>query len=88
MTDPSMKWKRLKELLDGQSDWPTIFVFKFIVPRSSIDSLKAVVGSDIEIRQSSGGKYIGVTLRRLVDSSDAVIEVYESVSEIKGLIAL
>jgi putative lipoic acid-binding regulatory protein len=88
MSEQPSKWKRLKELLDDQSEWPTIFVFKLIVPRTSLDALKALVGSDLEIRPSRGGKYLGVTLKRLVDSSDAVIEVYESVSRIDGLIAL
>ena len=88
MNDQSPKWERLRQLLDEQSEWPTIFVFKFIVPKSSFDRLKAVVGSDLHVRPSSGGKYLGVTLRRLMASSEAVIEVYESVESVEGLIAL
>ncbi len=39
-------------------------------------------------KASAKGNYISVTFQMMMPSSDAVIEVYERVSTIKGLIAL
>ena len=80
---------QFKRLLDEQNDWPTPFTFKFIVPKRSLDDLRASLdGYRLQTRVSRKGSYISVTLSPVMPSSDAVIGVYERVSKIDGLVAL
>lgn len=65
-------------------------MFKFIVPT---DRTKDVLDlfdkkDDISTRESKNGKYICVTAKRRVKSSEEVLEVYEQASLIKGVMPL
>jgi hypothetical protein len=75
--------------LDEHYSWPALYIFKFIVPRGKEDELKALfplhTSSD---KLSTQGNYISVTFRMMMPSSNAVIEVYERVAAIEGIIAL
>lgn len=82
-------WIHFQELLDEQTDWPTEYLFKFIVPRPELDALKDALEAEPEKeRASRKGNYVSVTVREWVASSDEVIAVYKSVAEVEGVIAL
>ena len=82
-------WARFQDLLDEQTEWPTEYLFKFIVPRPELDDLKMALGVEQpKVRASSKGNYVSVTIERRMTSSDEVIEVYQSVSGVEGVIAL
>lgn len=75
--------------LDQHHTWPSVYIFKFIVPIGKEVELKSLFPLYITTdKLSTQGNYISVTLQMMMDSSDAVIEVYERVSKIEGLIAL
>jgi hypothetical protein len=81
--------KRFKELLDEQFDWPTPYLFKFIVPSKQLAALEGLLeGYDLETRASSQGNYVSVSLSPVMESADSVIELYNKVGEIEGLLAL
>lgn len=75
--------------LDEHHSWPSIYIFKFIVPKGKETELKGLfpmhTSSD---KVSTQGNYISVTFHMMMPSSDAVIEVYQRVSGVEGLIAL
>jgi len=78
-----------KESLDQHYSWPALYTFKFIVPKEKVTVLRNLFPNhDVSEKESSGGKYISLTINMMAPSSDAVISVYESASGIEGLIAL
>ena len=78
-----------KEKLDKYYAWPSLYTFKFIVPRGREEALKKLfpLHSPKE-RNSKNGNYISITIPMMMPSADAVVDVYLSVSHIEGLIAL
>ena len=82
-------WNKFQGLLDEQNEWPTEYLFKFIVPSEELGEMRRVLGDDrFKVRSSSKGNYVSVTLRRRVASSEEVVAVYKSVGDVEGVIAL
>lgn len=84
-----MDLTKFKALLDEQISWPDYYCFKFIVKAEN----KAQVASLLEEHQitekeSRNGKFVSVTSRKLMKSSDDVVAVYHKLSTIKGVITL
>ncbi len=78
-----------KKKLDNEHKWPTTYMFKFVVPSNKIDELKAIFPEEpINVKESKNGKYSSFTMKKHIDSSDEVIEIYLKVRKIEGLIAL
>ena len=78
-----------KEKLDNEYAWPATYMFKFVVPSATLIEVTSLFPKDsLETKPSKNGNYLALTMKRLVHSSDEVVEVYKSVSGIKGLIAL
>ncbi len=75
--------------LDEHHSWPTVYIFKFIVPKGKEIELKDLFPKHTSTdKVSTQGNYISVTFQMMMHSSDDVIEVYERVSSIEGLISL
>ena len=87
------EYDRIKRTLDETHDWPTVFLFKFIVP-SDLEKLAKVQAlfntetAEIKVTESRTGKYTSVSAREAVTSAEEVLEIYRKSSEIEGLIAL
>lgn len=82
-------WTKFRGLLDDQNEWPTEYVFKFIVPSDELEDMRRVLGDDhLKVRESSKGNYVSVTTRRHVTSSEDVIAVYKAAGDVEGVIAL
>ncbi len=81
--------ERFKHTLDEHYTWPGIYVFKFIVPKDREKEVVAIFKEEeISIRRSKNGRFISVTARCHVKSSDEVVEVYREASSIEGIVAL
>jgi putative lipoic acid-binding regulatory protein len=88
-TDDGAWWRRFKELLDDQNDWPAQYTFKFIAPAVRLDELKDVFDEHpVRVRESSEGNYKSVTAQLRMSSSEEVIEIYKRASSIEDVIAL
>lgn len=82
-------YRTLKAKLEVFETWPHDYTFKFIVPRKQRLELESVFsGHDYRIRPSRTGKYVSLTCVRRMPDADAVIAIYERVSEIEGSWAL
>jgi hypothetical protein len=84
-----MDTNKFKALLDDQITWPDYYSFKFIT-KSVEKSLVIELLSDhsIEEKPSKSGKYTSITSRKILNSSDEVIAVYNKVSQVSGVITL
>ena len=79
----------LREKLDQHYTWPALYTFKFIVPKGKEEEVKIFFPNhEATERQSKNGNYASITINMMMPSSDSVIDVYEKVSSIEGLIAL
>ena len=84
-----MNFVKFKTLLDDQMNWPDYYSFKFVVKSVQKDSLLEVLENHtITERMSRNGNFVSVTSRKLVHSSDDVVEVYRQASKIEGILSM
>lgn len=82
-------WDRFQALLDEQVEWPSEYLFKFIVPSGGLDEMKEVFGRHpVKLRPSSKGNYVSVTATMQMHSSDEVIAIYNAAAQVEGVISL
>ena len=78
-----------KAKLDDIHQFPTVYMFKFIVKGDKLTEVESLFPKEaLSLKPSSKGNYTSVTAKLNMDSSDAVIEVYEKAHRIEGIIAL
>lgn len=84
-----MDMSKFKALLDEQMSWPDYYSFKFVIKSECKAQLLEIL-SDHKITEklSKNGKYTSVTSRKLFNNSDEILEVYNSVNHIEGIIHL
>jgi uncharacterized protein len=78
-----------KAKLEAQTSFPSLYMFKFIVPTGKEHEVKALMPKhQIELKPSSKGNYISVTIKAMMPNSDAILDIYNKASVIEGVIAL
>lgn len=84
------EWIRsFREKLDQHYAWPSLYMFKFIVPTGKENQVKELFPLHTTTeKQSRQGNYTSITVQMMMPSSEAVIGIYEQASVIEGLIAL
>lgn len=86
-------YKKLKKDLAYDTLWPADYLFKFIVP-SDQEKIQQVgetfnnLGAVITTKVSSKGNFTSVSVLVRMENPDAVIEKYQAVSGIEGIISL
>lgn len=84
-------FKGLKQKLDDQCEWPHVYMFKFIIPADNhkLALVEGLFGAEAEIttRQSSSNKFISITAKELMLTSDEVIAVYKKAAKIEGIMS-
>ena len=82
----------LKEKLDLNKEWPRIYLFKFIIPNDNqkLAQAETLFGSEAIVtrNQSRTGKYVSISAKEMMISSDEVIARYHKAQEIEGIISL
>jgi len=83
---------RLRDRLDEVHEWPSVYMFKFVLEPSE-ERLNAVLGlfpaeSEVLRRYSAGGKYVSVTIREVMMNADDVVARYDVATGISGVIVL
>jgi putative lipoic acid-binding regulatory protein len=90
--DKHKEYDKLRELLNQESNWPIIYMFKFIVPADNrtIALVESKFSDEATITQkeSSNGKYMSITIKEVMLNADAIIEKYKEMEGIDGLMAL
>ncbi len=87
------KYMKLLEQLKIGFDWPTVYMFKFIVPadNSKIAQVENLFNSEeaqVSIRNSSKGNFVSITAKEMMLSPEKVIDRYIQAEGIEGLISL
>lgn len=86
-------FERLRGELAASTEWPSIYLFKFIVP-SDKEKIRQVedafnqLGAVIKTTPSSKGTFTSVSVNVQMQGPDQVIEKYKEVSTIEGIISL
>lgn len=86
-------YAKLKQELENTSEWPSQYLYKFIVT-SEEEKIKQVeglfdnMGAVINTKQSSKGKYTSVSISLQMDTPDDVIAKYKEAEKIEGIISL
>lgn len=87
-------YKKLKDQLYETTNWPSEYLYKFIVKSdrkkiAKIESLFNNTGAVINTIPSKTGKYTSVSINVVMKDPDAVINKYIEVSDnVEGVIAL
>ncbi len=84
-----MNYQSFKDKLDSQHQWPSLYMFKFIVPAGKENEVFALFPMhELKTKPSKNGNYISVTAQIMMPSSDDVMKIYEEAHGIDGLVAL
>ncbi len=85
-------YKRLEEELNKNHEWPTRYMYKFILPNdeNKIEQVKQRFDKKHDFRQnfSRSGKYVSLTFITEEKSPDDIINRYKKMEDIEGLIAI
>jgi putative lipoic acid-binding regulatory protein len=91
--DPKAFYAKLKIQLEDTTEFPALYMYKFIVP-STKEKIKQVhqifdnIGAVIDTKKSSKGTYTSITITVNMKSADAIIEKYHDASAVEGIISL
>jgi putative lipoic acid-binding regulatory protein len=86
-------YDRLKVELDMSNTWPTIYLFKFIVPtiKDNVERVEHAfdcMGAVINTKKSKTGKYTSISVDVTMKDSQEIVEKYLEVSTIEGIVSL
>jgi len=87
-------YANLENKLSKTSNWPSAYLYKFIVPTSEAKIKKLVdifdnLGAVINTKQSSKGKFTSVSIHLKMNNPQDVITKYKEVGKkIEGVISL
>ncbi|MBR9997500.1 MAG: DUF493 domain-containing protein [Cyclobacteriaceae bacterium] len=89
MTRDSRNIENFKTQLENHYDFPTEYLFKFIVPHEQVEKLKSLFPPEkVSIKRSRTGKYVGVSCKLNMETSGQIIDIYKEAYLIKGIISL
>jgi hypothetical protein len=82
-------FEEFKQQLVDHYTFPTLYLFKFIVPADKTDDFNNLFHKiQFDTKRSKTGKYISFSKKHSVKSSDEVIEIYKKAYTIDGIISL
>lgn len=87
------QYKELKNRLIETMQFPDDYTFKFIVPNDPQHYAEVIKILDdykpkLSTRESSSAKYISISAEVRVFSADEIIEVYQLMSQVDGIMML
>lgn len=82
------KYEGLKEKL-SQLEFPCKYMYKFITSKEKVAELRPYFeDAEISVKESSKGNYVSFTAVAMAVSPESIIEKYQSLGHIKGLMSL
>ncbi len=89
MSDEKLSLEKFRELLDESYTWPDFYEFKFIVKTAAKnDILVKLSGFAISETLSKNGNYVAISARRLMKNTQEVLDIYDEMSKVDGIISL
>ena len=82
-----------REKLTAVEQFPTIYVFKFILPaaeeaKAKIERIFEHPSTKINVKHSGGGKYESFTVETFVNNADQVVSYYKEVGKLDKVVML
>lgn len=82
-------YEKLRKSLETSQTWPGTYLFKFIIPADQKTELLTLLPlGRIDLKESGSGKYVVVSLTSMMDGPSAVVEIYQRVSTVSGIVSL
>lgn len=86
-------YKKLRQTLSEETQFPAKYLFKFIVannelPIRQVEDLFNNVGAIITKKNSKTGKFTSISIQLIMKSADEIIAKYKEASVIEGIISL
>ena len=86
-------YNRLENQLLESSDWPNLYMFKFILKsdNKNVIKLKTLfkeIDTEISTKLSSSDKFTSVTIKAKMKSPSLIIKKYKLAAKIEGIISL
>jgi len=82
-------YQDFKSKLDQEHKWPTIYMFKFVVPKGKIEEFNTIfVDESVQSKESKAGNYMSFTMKKMMNSSQEVVDIYLKAKKIEGVISL
>jgi len=86
-------YERLKVELDMSNTWPAVYLFKFIVPTDPqkikfVEDAFDCMGAVIKTTKSKTGKFTSISVDVTMKDSQEIIDKYQEVSTVDGIISL
>ena len=86
-------YKKLRETLEETSSFPCAYLYKFIIPGGGgqLAELEKAFNDNeasFTVKPSRTGKYDSVSIKLTVSSAQEVIDLYQKVENIEGIISL
>ena len=83
----------LKQKLEENVEWPSVYLFKFIIPADNIklaelQSLFDSTEAQITTRSSKNGNFVSVSAKEMMINAERVIDRYKQAAKIEGIISL
>ena len=93
MSKESDFYEKLKKSLIETTEFPTKYMYKFIIPSGDekfkqIENIFDNMGAVINSKPSKTGKYTSLTILVKMKSPDDIINKYQEVSKVEGVISL
>ena len=93
MSKESDFYEKLKKSLIETTEFPTKYMYKFIIPSGDekfkqIENIFDNMGAVINSKSSKTGKYTSLTVLVNMKSPDDIIDKYQEVSKVEGVISL
>jgi uncharacterized protein len=86
------KFNDLRKKLDETQSYPSVYMFKFIMDADNrkIALVENMFSENAEMytKESDKGKYISITIKEVMMSTEEIIGIYIKASEIKGVMLL
>ncbi len=83
------KFSELKKKLEETLTYPSVYMFKFILPADNrtIALVENMFGEEAEIytKESNKGKYISITVKEVMMTTDEIIAIYKKAADIPGV---
>lgn len=90
MTEEDLE--RLKQKLEESMTFPSVYMFKLIVPSEhrNIAMAENLFGSeaDIHTKESGKGRYTSITVKQVVMNVEEIMDVYKNAVKIEGIMFL
>jgi putative lipoic acid-binding regulatory protein len=89
--DPE-RLKKIRAQLNEMHSWPSMYMFKFVLPSDSdrINKLKRIFdeSAEFKMKKSRKGNYTSITVKEMIMEVDVIFERYNEASKIEGIISL